>query len=161
MRIMPRKGTFEIQTHLTRDAVREMLKNKVAKTHVFSSPENVFFQGKVNSDRFDIREVVGYTWALLPVFHGRLEGDNDDVRVCVTASNPIMSLAVIYIWLSTLAVFYVAWSCAFEDANITGGIAFLIAGFGCVGMGFFFSVFYWRKVRDGKALLLDMLRGSN
>jgi hypothetical protein len=158
MRAFPSDSSFQIKTAFSKDEVLEILKMNVADSNPLNPiPPDTLFRGGVYHSDFEAKEVVGYTYALLPVFRGKIEKVAGGVTLRVRVSNVLTTFGVLWLWACAVGLCFVGVS---VRRDFSTGIPLMFFGIFCAGIALFVTAFYFRKVEDGKKLLYSLFAGK-
>ena len=98
IKFIPSESSFEVKSGLSKKDTLTRLKEHVAARHTLFFNSKREFEGEVYESGFKIRQSVGYTYALLPVFNGQMVEIGHAFAVRVKAANSLTVLAVLWSW---------------------------------------------------------------
>jgi hypothetical protein len=161
-KVIPWGNVFEIHTHLSKQVVLERLKENTAwkPMYLYFVPPSQAFVGKVGESGFDLKESVGYTNALLPVFHGRFVKNDHGVRLRVKASNILTTFAILWGWVWAIRPPIKELSGLLHGLSGSALLHILLSSGGPAGISILITILYWRKVKDGRKELANLLRAE-
>jgi hypothetical protein len=151
VRLVPSEFAFRFLSRLSKKEALKRLEENIAQTNPLTAHmSDKYFVGSVYHSDFQIRELVGYSRVLLPVFYGNLKEEPEGLVVRVKASNLLASLETLVFYGLFVGCLWAAASEILSQKPDLSGLLLLLFAFAWGSFAFFTTWLYERRSKTEK-----------